>query len=611
MATIDLTLSDDDAPPAAPVVHDLTLDSDSDAEQAPANAGEAPQLAPAAADDGDAPMVAAPPPVDALAAPEDAQMAPAPEPPVDADDAPRAPDDAAPDETLDEPQAPPRRARAASDASDAGEPKRQRVDDGGAAPAPAPDESEGEASEASDESGSKRGDEGDGEAAPPPPDRRRDRYGGDYKYDPYGPFGGGPAADAAPAPVAAAAQPPASDSDSEVEVMAAPAPAPAPADDPDETQMEDDDDLRRALEASRASVEEDAQRRRRSWSTDDRTPLTVAEYYSCFQAAQDNTGHTLEDIEEGSGVRAGNGPGSVRADGQGRAQYGRILTGATEKVANELGITDKDTALDIGSGVENVPLQIAATFGCKARGLELMESRAVVGTALDVELAAVINERHALRRCGDCRLEWGNMRDEQWWDFLTKAEEGGHMKVFVNNFNDVMGHRSTETRDGPTLDDRICAIFAAMQPGARMLTLNRMLALGPSRDQANAVREQRGLEPSADASFFSERKVTLTPQPWPWAPEGEDVVSWGGSAIEAYVYERLGGQSLPGGAAAFLCSARGCQMGNHSATAVLDDESHELVTECVYCGEERRPAPRERRQVSQSSRGSGESAKTR
>ena len=45
--------------------------------------------------------------------------------------------------------------------------------------------------------------------------------------------------------------------------------------------------------------------------------------------------------------------------------------------------------------------------------------------------------------------------------------------------------------------------------------------------------------------FFSYRKVTLTPQPWPWAPGGEDVVSWGGSAIEAHVYERLGGQSLP------------------------------------------------------------------
>ena len=585
---IDLTA--DDAPPAAPpVVHDLTLDSDSDAEQAPANAGEPPQLAPAAAADDEAPM-APEPPVDAPAAASDAQMAPA-QPPVDAH--------AAPDETLDEPPAPPRRARAASDASDAGEPKRQRVD----APAPAPDESE--ASEASDESGSKRHDESDGEAAPPPPDRRRDRYGPGYVYDPYGPFGGGP--DAAPAPVAAAAQPPAPDSDSDVEV--APAPAPAPAPDPDETQMEDDPELARAMEASRASVQEDAQRRRRSWSTDDRTPLSVAEYYSCFQAAQDNMVYSLAEIEDGSGVRAGNGAGSVKADGQGTAQYGRILTGATEDVANELGITDKDTALDIGSGVGNTSKQIASTRGCEARGLELLEGRAIVGTELSGAVDAEINERHALRRCGDCELRWGNMRDEQWWDFLTKAREGGHMKVFVNNFADVMSHRSTE--NGPTLDDRICAIFAALQPGARMLTLNRMLALGPSRDEANQVRERRGLARSDDASFFSYRTVTLEPKARPWAPDGEDVVSWSGLPIEAHVYERLGGQSLPGGAAAFLCSMKGCP-GNALATAVLDDESHELVTECVICGEPRQRATRERRQVSQSSsRGSGESVKTR
>ena len=33
------------------------------------------------------------------------------------------------------------------------------------------------------------------------------------------------------------------------------------------------------------------------------------------------------------------------------------------------------------------------------------------------------------------------MRDEKHWDFLTEAEEGGHMKVFVNNFAEVMGRR--------------------------------------------------------------------------------------------------------------------------------------------------------------------------
>ena len=116
--------------------------------------------------------------------------------------------------------------------------------------------------------------------------------------------------------------------------------------------MEDDPELARHGGVARVSAGGRA-RRRRSWSTDDRTPLSVAEYYACFQAAQDNMVYSLEEIEDGSGVRAGNGAGSVKADGQGTAQYGRILTGATEDVANELGITDKDTALDIGSGVGN------------------------------------------------------------------------------------------------------------------------------------------------------------------------------------------------------------------------------------------------------------------
>ena len=354
---IDLT-AEDEAPPAAqPVVavrgtgdsnDPLELDSDSDGEApAPANTGETPPVAPAAARDEDVDAPIAPePPVNAPAA-DDGDAPMAPEPPVAAppadDDAPMAAAqppadaDAAPDETLDEPPAP--------------EPKRRRVD-GGAAPAPAPDESD--ASEASDESGSKRGDEGDGEAAPPPPDKRRDRLGDGYVYDPYGPFGGGPdpepAADAAPAPVAAT-QPPAPDSDSEFEV--APAPAPAPADDPDETQMEDDDDLRRAMEASRASVQEDAQRRRRSWSTDDRTPLTVANIIPASRPPRTTRGTPSRTSRRGPGYELATGPGrSGRTARGGRSTAGSSRARRrTSQTSSVLRIKTRRSILVAASGI--------------------------------------------------------------------------------------------------------------------------------------------------------------------------------------------------------------------------------------------------------------------
>ena len=138
-----------------------------------------------------------------------------------------------------------------------------------------------------------------------------------------------------------------------------------------------------------------------------------------------------------------------------------------------------------------------------------------------------------------------------------------------------------------------------------MLTLNRMLALGPSRDQANAVREQRGLAPSADASFFSYRTVTLEPKARPWAPDGEDVVSWSGLPIEAHVYERLGGQSLPGAAAAFLCSARppnATRWRRRSSTTRATSWSRVASS----AGSRGSPARGSGAGLSQSSRGSGE-----
>ena len=613
-AVIDLT--GDDAQPAAPppaalarsgggvAGNPLTLDSDSDVE-APAT-DETQQPPPAAADDGDdAPMAAAPEP------PGDAQApAAAVEPPEDAaDDAPMAPaaDVVAPDETLVEPTppppppppldetlqepAPPRRARAASEESE-GEPKRRRVDDGAepAADAPAPpDESEA----SSEESHSKRRDDSDDEGQPPaaPPDSDDVEVVADA-----------PAPDDAPPPPASDAAPALDltqdSSDGGGEAAAAPAPAPA---NDDETQLEDDIQL--AIEASNAQAAADARRAQQADMGFVRKPLTTSEFKDCLEAALRNQDTSYEEIEDGSAVRAANGANSIKTGNQTRAQYGRILVGASADVAAELGITSDDVALDIGSGIGNWPLQMAACCGCEARGLELIKERNIVGVALNFDIQDAINDLGPTKRCGHCELRQGDMKSPDQWAFLTE----GVTIVFVNNYNDVMGVRSTDS--GATLDDHICAVFAALKPGARMLTLHPMLGLGPSREEANAKRRERKLPESDDASFFSCREIVLKPKPRDWAPDGEDVVSWGGNDITAHVYERLGDQSLEGDRAAFLCLNRECT-GPGYATRVFDDDSRTLVTECVYCEAPRQLKARSRRQVTQStsSRGSGASA---
>jgi len=98
--------------------------------------------------------------------------------------------------------------------------------------------------------------------------------------------------------------------------------------------------------------------------------------------------------------------------------------------------------------------------------------------------------------------------------------------------------------------------------------------------------------------------VTLEPAPRPWCVDEDDrptdepewVVSWSALPIQAHLYTRLP-NSLPDGAAAFLCSARDCcgakTLENDGAgpTAALD-VNKELVTECAFCLAPRRAAPR-------------------
>ena len=350
--------------------------------------------------------------------------------------------------------------------------------------------------------------------------------------------------------------------------------------------------LRRVLAESAATAEEEAATRRAvdaAEATAQFEPLSTCEFVELWRATEEATGVPMADIEAGNLVRTGNAAGSVSSGTQDKAQYGRLYFGATADVARITGLRADDVFVDVGCGVGNAVVQMACTVGCEARGIELMPERHIVGHEhMWPLIQAAISERDgAPPLVGVVKLVNGDLSDARHADFLSSADV-----AFVNNYNEIFGARSCKPGE-KSLDEHVARVFAAMRPGSRMVTFHPLVALGMDTAQANAIRVQRGLDASDDASFFDHAVHTLEPGPRAWAPAGEDVVSWSDGPIVAYLYTRTR-QSL--GHACFLCTKRDCPGAAHPTAFVDDSEDDlELVTECIYCGESRRSAVRARR----------------
>ena len=152
----------------------------------------------------------------------------------------------------------------------------------------------------------------------------------------------------------------------------------------------------------------------------------------------------------------------------------------------------------------------------------------------------------------------------------------------------VFGARSQTTGDGASPDSHITTIFAAMKPGARMVTLER-LPLGRSQDDVNEERRKNGLAPSPNASFFNVREFVLRP-----TELGEAAVSWGNQDITAFVYTRTSQEhdslwSPTNSVAYFLCENKRCECyrnpdaGLGAPAVTIDTEAGVLHTKCPLC----------------------------
>lgn len=361
----------------------------------------------------------------------------------------------------------------------------------------------------------------------------------------------------------------------------------------------DEELLRRAIEASLQEQAAAKAKEDEEWSQCFAPPLTTAEFVKLWRCAEADVGSPIEEIEEGSLVRAGNNAlkGSSK---QSRAQYGRLMFGATQRVAEITSLKRSDIFLDIGSGVGNAVMQMACTVGCESRGIEIMHSRHLVADSMWASLRDALSRRTAPVAIGDCQLQAGDLVHCK--RQLIQADV-----ALVNNFNEIFGARGCYGRSGPTLDDDIAAIFAAMKPGSRMVSLEPLHALGMSLNEANAWRESRGLPPSPDASFFTHSVHRLEPFPCEWTRDDdglESVASWSNrNYIDAHLYVRTEQSAFQGQHAAFLCTGHSSCAGTTEATQALEPEGLSLVTACVYCDAPRRACARRARVVAASSLG--------
>lgn len=152
-----------------------------------------------------------------------------------------------------------------------------------------------------------------------------------------------------------------------------------------------------------------------------------------------------------------------------------------------------------------------------------------------------------VRQVGKVKFLHGDLSDPTHHNWLVKPN-----KVFVNNFNGVFAERSSQFTTKWHLDHYIAGLFASMAEGTVMVTLSD-LQLGPTQTEANKWREENGLEPSPNASFFEVKKVEL-------GGAGQ-VFSWSTSCktpAYAFVYKRVKQDPRLRGAA-LLCCNKDCE----------------------------------------------------
>lgn len=185
--------------------------------------------------------------------------------------------------------------------------------------------------------------------------------------------------------------------------------------------------------------------------------------------------------------------------------YGEALPVFVEYLIHRLGITAKDTLYDIGSGIGNVVVQIAARTGCRAIGVEVRSDLHGIAAALHEHVRARLTE--AGRPCGEVLLMAGD----------ATAEEGEIMQFIAESSIIFMNN--------------VC------YPAAMQQKLEGLFESGCSH--GTRVVAMKHLFPRGDVTTKRMRKgfMALVKQPWTKITTPKDMFSWTSNSLTFYVYE--------------------------------------------------------------------------
>lgn len=257
--------------------------------------------------------------------------------------------------------------------------------------------------------------------------------------------------------------------------------------------------------------------------------------------------------------------------------------------------------LDIGSGIGLVPMQVALTTGCEARGIELMDTRHTSSLQVN-EIVKELHERRTLhshnhstdgmqeeRDVGEVKLELGRFEDPRFQHFLSEVDLS-----FCNNYNEVFSERHRIKGQELCLDDFLIGLLCLMKPGAAVVTLEKLKIL--DEKQARERRTNQGLTTGLGdlASFFDFESFHYEE-----TSKNRRMFSFRKCMQEFYVYKYTRNQEK----ATFLCASPDCCNAKNNvpiqAWRELDDGKI-VLNKCELCGSnvgerprrDRRPAKR-------------------